>query len=206
MISNGRLGRARALNLAISKSKFRYLCILDADDLINPEWILKFLKNKDKFVNSNKNAAVFFGKTKIIDSKTKNDKYEDIDFLNLDYQGINNYEIFFHNPVPHLGVIIDKDIFIGSNLYDEKRKTQLDWDLWFRIIKSDKEFIKLDYSAGSKRVHANQFFEQKAHIRYLLSGIFLQVYWAYKIRKLILPLVLIIVVVRFFWGFLAFKI
>jgi len=205
LISNGRLGRASALNLAISKSKFRYLCILDADDLINPEWISKFLKNKDKFINSNINAAVFFGKTKIIDAKTINCEYEDINSSNLDYQCFNNHEIFFHNPIPHLGVIIDKDLFIGSNLYNEKRKTQLDWELWFRVIKLNKEFIKIDYSTGSKRVHADQFFEQKAHIRYLLSGIFLQVYWAYKIRKLILPLVLIVVMVRFFWGFLPSK-
>ena len=111
---------------------------------------------------------------------------------------------FSSQSYPHLGVIIDKDLFIDQ-IYTMKRKTQLDWELWFRVIKLNKEFIKIDYSTGSKRVHADQFFEQKAHIRYLLSGIFLQVYWAYKIRKLILPLVLIVVMVRFFWGFLPSK-
>ena len=125
LISKGRLGRAKALNLAISKSRFRYLCILDADDLINPLWISYFIHNVDKFVNLDKNAAVFFGRTKIIDAKTINCEYEDINSSNLDYQCFNNHEIFFHNPIPHLGVIIDKDLFIGSNLYNEKEKLNL---------------------------------------------------------------------------------
>ena len=201
-ISKGRLGRAKALNLAISKSRFRYLCILDADDLINPLWISYFIHNVDKFVNLDKNTTVFFGRTKIIDANTNNVIYEDINSLNLGYKKQNNHMIFFRNPICHSGTIIDRESFTGTNIYNEKRKTQLDWDLWFRIINLDKEFIKFDCYTGSKRIHSDQFFEKKAHTRYLFSGIILQLYWTIKIRIIILPLVVIASILRFFWGFL----
>ena len=39
LLSEGRIGRANALNLAIKRSRYKYICILDSDDMINPEWI-----------------------------------------------------------------------------------------------------------------------------------------------------------------------
>ena len=132
---------------------------MDADDLINPLWISYFIHNVDKFVNLDKNAAVFFGRTKIIDANTNNGIYEDINSLNLGYKKQNNHMIFFRNPICHSGTIIDRESFTGTNIYNEKRKTQLDWDLWFRIIDLDKEFIKFD-CYRVQRIHSDQFLKK----------------------------------------------
>ena len=205
LISKGRLGRARALNMAISKSKFRYLCILDADDLINPEWISNFIENKDIFLNSNNNTAVFFGGIKIIDSKLRNVVYKDINPLDLKYRKYNSNKIFFHNPICHSGVIIDKDSFMGAKIYNEQRKAQLDWDLWFKIIGLGKSFLEFDCIATAKRIHAGQFYERKTRIKYLFSSMILQLSWTTKLRVSILPFVLIACTLRFFWGFMHTK-
>ena len=205
LISKGRLGRARALNIAISKSKFRYLCILDADDLINPKWVTNFIENKDIFLNANNNTVVFFGGIKIIDSKLRNVVYKDINPLDLKYRKYNNNKIFFHNPICHSGVIIDKDFFMGAKIYNEQRKAQLDWDLWFKIVGLGKNFLEFDCIATAKRIHADQFYEKKTRIKYLISSMILQLYWTIKIRILILPLVLIACILRFFWGLMHTK-
>ncbi len=205
VISPGRIGRAKALNLAVRKSKYRYICILDADDMINPFWVSNFIENSNELINFDRKTIVFFGKTKIVDAQSKNGLNDEIKFSSLHFKKYSNHEIFFHNPVPHLGTIIDKDFFRESNIYSEERQTQLDWDLWFRIIKSDKKFLKIDCISGYKRIHIDQYFERKTRIKYLFSGIYLQLYYAYKIRKLILPLVFIAAILRSIWRLIPQK-
>ena len=63
VISPGRIGRAKALNLAVRKSKYRYICILDADDMINP-LVSNFIENKNELINFDRKTIVFFIKQK----------------------------------------------------------------------------------------------------------------------------------------------
>ena len=60
VISPGRIGRAKALNLAVRKSKYRYICILDADDMINPFWVSNFIENSNELINFDRKTIVFW--------------------------------------------------------------------------------------------------------------------------------------------------
>lgn len=198
LLSEGRIGRANALNLAIKRSRYKYICILDSDDMINPEWISFFIKNVVDFEDNDK-SAVFFGKTCFIGDQqlcqlNYVSKPSSYNFLNF-----NSTRIFFHNPVPHLGTIFNKDFFQGNNPYDNSRSTQLDWDLWFRFISMKKNFLKFDIFSGSKRIHANQFFEQQRHFKYTVMGVLLQLSWTLKLKKYLLPIVFIIALLRLVW-------
>lgn len=205
LISAGRLGRAKSLNLAIKHSKYKYICILDSDDLINPYWVDYFIENNKSICKINNNASIFFGNADIINGNFSEIPHPRKDSKKVVYYKFPSWKIFFFNPIPHLGVMIEKNLFGAKRLYNDNRGSQLDWDLWFRSIMKKREFVKINITTGSKRIHPNQFFEKKRHTKYTISGILLQVYWSFRLKKILLPLVIIVGSIRLLWSIVPSK-
>jgi len=166
-----KIGRAKALNIGIRAAKGDYICILDSDDLLlakNLTAITDFLLTDTNLYES---ADVVSGNVLVsdIDFKIKISSY---DFL-PDYYIPPNFLYFIMNPIPHVGVLIKRKSINLVCGYNEKRRSQLDWDLWHRIILKGMNVYKFSSCVGVKRIHNNQSFENVRHFRYVVSGVYL---------------------------------
>ena len=204
LINSKKIGRGKALNLGLTYAKHDLISILDSDDMINPGWIDAFFESKIKALLYDEDNFVFFGKNEIIDemgaSRKRFISSPQIKFSNK----LKKNKLFFFNPVPHLGVVFRKPN-IPSLMYSSTLSSQLDWDLWFRILEANKDFIFIDLLSGMKRLHKDQSFERNKHIRYTLSGVKLQTIWTYRMQPLLLPMVIIVALARIFWAFIPPK-
>jgi teichuronic acid biosynthesis glycosyltransferase TuaG len=166
-----KIGRAKALNIGIRAAKGDYVCILDSDDLLlakNLTAITDFLLTD---MNLYESADVVSGNVLVsdIDFKIKISSY---DFL-PDYYIPRNFLYYIMNPIPHVGVLIKRKSINLVCGYNEKRRSQLDWDLWHRIILKGMNVYKFSSCVGVKRIHNNQSFENVRHFRYVVSGVYL---------------------------------
>ena len=202
LIGGDKLGRGVALNLGIQNAKGEFICILDSDDLIHPEWIESFFSIDNFLKSTNRKASVIFGKNAVEDgnadlllglSKLPNNEEFCI-------RKLNSRKVYFYNPIPHLGAIIYKEDLKEVDFYSYSRQSQFDWDLWLKLISKKKDFYFIDKTSGIKRVHQNQFFEHKNHFIYTLRGVRLQLMHSAKFAKLLFIPVSIVCLLRILWS------
>jgi len=164
-----RMGRGGALNYAISKAKGEYIANLDSDDLFHPE------KLKMQLLAMQGNPEIGVLSTEVV-------YFTDNDFTWEDYEHCESVcshyivtpKLVLQNVVVHSSVLIKKKALTEASSYDEKRSTQLDYDLWIRIAGRGWEIARISKPLTAKRMHKSQFFERKKRISYLLSSISLQ--------------------------------
>ncbi len=201
LIESEKIGRGSALNLGIEHASFDVISILDADDIINPDWIemfIDFLESSDeKFINK----SIFFGKVVFI-----GETFQDFTFpqnkIYKDCKRLNSISINFLNPIPHLGVMMSKRAIRDVGFYSSGLKSQLDWDLWFKLDNLNCKFYRFDFYSGAKRIHRNQSFESKNHFRYALSGSILQMKWTLYRKPHYFIFVLLFSFLRLAWAIL----
>lgn len=199
LINSNKIGRGPALNLGLLNAKNDLICILDSDDVINPDWLDLFFTTNFQNLVSEEDNFVFFGRNEIINNNGELKNPIIFDNKRIAHQIFNTKKIFFYNPIPHLGVVFRKDI--NSNLiYSNTLSSQLDWDLWFQIMSAKKRFIYFDIPTGKKRIHKDQSFERKSHMRYTLAGVNLQILWTWRLQPTLLPFVLIMTIIRMSWA------
>jgi glycosyltransferase involved in cell wall biosynthesis len=138
---NGGVSSAR--NRGIKEAKGEWIALLDSDDIWLPEKLQKQMdkinENQNiKFIGTNRNSEQypFFGKSK------------------------NNLYVLKPNEViakwyPHTSTaIINKELLLKTNLYDESRTHAEDGDLWLRITQYGDLYVlneDLVYTGGGKR-------------------------------------------------------
>ncbi|WP_192036951.1 glycosyltransferase family 2 protein [Halomonas sp. YLGW01] len=168
IIATEGVGRGKALNMAIANARGVYVANLDADDLSHPQRIEVqvdiLLNNKCLFLCS---ETSFF--------------HDDasVDWFSFNYPFNSQvYDVSMglmkRNPVSHISVICDRCSIMEVGGYNENRKSQLDYELWFRLVKHGVRLQKTGYSLVSKRIHTGQSFENKRRLYYLLSSTLLQ--------------------------------
>jgi len=152
------LGRPKALNYAINKSKGKYIAILDADDVAFPER----LSLQTKFMENNPHIGlVGSAKRKIIDSNgniTGDDESTSYTDSEIKQALLNS------NPLFHSSVMFRREIFEKVNGYDERLPCWVDWDFYIRISPFCKLANMKEY-LSYKRIHDEQKFQG-------LNGIF----------------------------------
>lgn len=202
LLGGDKLGRGVALNHGIQDANGEFICILDSDDLINPKWIESFFDVYNSLKPTDRKVSVIFGKNIVEDSdkdlllglsKISDDKEFCLSKLNVS-------KVYFYNPIPHLGAIINKAHLKEVGCYSEFRESQFDWDLWLKLISKKKDFYSINRTAGIKRVHPNQFFEHKNHFLYTWRGIKLQLTHSAKFAKILLFPVSIVCLLRILWS------
>src|SRR5690606_2632797 len=134
ILEPGQIGRGKALNLAVSKSKGKWLAILDADDIWHP----RKLELQNKIIEENK-IDVLATETKLFynNNELMFDGEEDREGkLQINYYSLKDF--LRSNVFSHSSVLIRKELC----RYDENRKSQFDYDLWFRLMKERYVFAK----------------------------------------------------------------
>lgn len=162
------VGRGVALNIALGNCSGKYVANLDADDMAHPQRAKLQVYFMEKY-NYNFTSSL---STFIYDSELP--KWEDVDdYSCVVLKSLNSY-LFKSNPVSHTTVAMNREVLLSVGGYDEKRKAQLDYELWGRLASFGIELVLIDKKLGAKRIHGAQSFENKNRLSYLFSSVSLQ--------------------------------
>lgn len=146
------LGRAR--NLAIKKSKGKFICFLDTDDVFEKNKFIKqinFMK-KNKFLMTYGSVRFFKGNKTIWIRKTKNKSGYLIKNL------LKNYEIHMNT------VMIDREILKDENYYfNTTLKYSPDYNLFMKIALKHKIGVLRDL-LGNSRLHDKSLTKKLFHV------------------------------------------
>lgn len=160
------VGRAKALNLAVSHAEGELIANLDADDLAHPERLERqvdtFRRNADvDFLCSN--SVVFFENDFPVWSE-----------INTSLADVTK-KIAVYNPVNHSSVLMKKKVYLNAGGYNERIEKVIDYDLWCRVYSKGYKIFKTNDTLVAKRIHNRQSYENKKRLRYLFAS--------YKMRQ-----------------------
>lgn len=170
----GCLGRGKALNFAVSKARFKWIAIVDADDIWHP---MK-LEIQMEILNRHSDASVL---------ATASDVFSDVNNLRFKEGGflgtadiIKSSALLLKNPLSHSSVIIAKE----DAIYDILRTSQFDLELWYRLsITENKKLMKCNEILTFHRIHPNQSFESKG-AAYRWNAYRLKLHYSLKSKKI----------------------
>ncbi|MCQ2974533.1 MAG: glycosyltransferase family 2 protein [Bacteroidales bacterium] len=149
---NGGLSSAR--NFGIDRVVSKYVCFLDADDILEPNFLFcsfYFLENL------NKEAVVFQKFIKFFDDKSSDYLwYKDYNY-NIGFQSNFFQRLVINNSLPPCSPMFPISIIKNNNFrFDETLTSYEDWDFWLKIAeKYPFYFIENDNSAARVRFHSN---------------------------------------------------
>lgn len=158
------IGRGAALNLAISNCRCDWLANLDADDLAHPDR----LKIMYRIAQNHPEFALFSSGTIILEDgkeiqwpvlKIENETLHDVSKL-----------LAFYNPINHSSVFLLRSAVTSVRGYSEELKSQLDYDLWVRLLGKGYRLANANYALAAKRCHSGQSFESRNHLVYVFNS------------------------------------
>lgn len=171
------MGRAKALNAAIHLAHYDWIAILDSDDLWNHHKLSLQVKYIQQY------------QLQIIGSLSQIFYNNDPVNLILDYQYNNHTSVFkkitlnemlVTNLLPHSSVLVNKSLL----KYDESRKSQIDYEMWLRLLKNDIDIHLILYPLVHHRLHQAQSFESKNPYIYAMKTSILQLKHCFYHAKL----------------------
>ncbi|MFM5662152.1 glycosyltransferase family 2 protein [Aeromonas veronii] len=170
LIENGKVGRSAALNIGIKEAHGDYICILDADDVFQPQKIQIQLLAKSSLLPN----AVLFSKASILYGEQKAVK-KFVRLTDSKISEVSYQELFKRNPFFHSSLFVRRVDILSVNGYDEKRTRLVDYDLYFRMAKTGCKLFEINDDLICRRVHAGQNFENKKRLNYIASVFKLQI-------------------------------
>jgi glycosyltransferase involved in cell wall biosynthesis len=148
---NGKQGKAR--NLAISKSKGKYLAFLDADDL----WVSEKLEIQINEIR-NKNVDLVFSDSYVFSTQHQADSNKRMHTINRLLQGDEALRLFLvGNRIPNLTVLAKKEkiIAVGGFTTIKDIQNAEDYHLWLKLIIDGCAFFGSEKTLAYYRVHEN---------------------------------------------------
>jgi|LFRM01.1.fsa_nt_gb glycosyltransferase involved in cell wall biosynthesis len=194
VITTKGIGRGKALNLAIQNSKGKFIANIDADDPSHPDR----LKIQVKALNEFREYFMVATDWVLIKGNDRPEwetiSKEEINVINITRQ------LLYRNPINHSSVMFRAEQIKKIGGYDINRSSQFDYDLWVRAVEAKFLLGKIPLKLASKRIHADQSFENKRRIKYLISSHKVQ----YRAIKMLNGNIThyILFIVRFFYGLL----
>src|SRR5690606_33832076 len=155
------VGRGRALNYAVEKSKAEWIAIIDADDIWHPQKLeiqYDLIKNSDFDVLATESELCVDNFDKV--------KFDFITEERREIELFSAKELLLSNKINHSSVIIKKSIC----KYDENRNSQFDYELWLRLLREHKRVGKVTHVLSYRRIHKEQSFEGKMKKLYRLRS------------------------------------
>ncbi len=166
LIKAGRIGRGRALNLALENCRGGYVAVQDADDISHPERLrmeLKTLRSTDGIVGSDQ--VVFHGGQ----SPVWNCYPEDP----CDIKDVTD-SLIYVNPLSHTSILFPKTLSDSVKGYSRTRKNLFDWDFYIRAAEKKFRLYRISVPLVGKRTHGEQFFERHNRLAYIYGSFKLQ--------------------------------
>lgn len=185
-------GRSRSLRMAVENCSAELIANLDADDLMHP---LRLEIQSDYF---KKSESLALNSTDAIIIDNRETEFDGSIKKGVVLKKITSSMLAKRNVICHSTVMMRRSAYIVSGGYDENRISQIDYELWLRMITKGFEMNLTNLKLGAKRVHSRQSFENKKRIKYLLSSLRLQLHAIQELRMS--KIYLLIAYCRFFYG------
>lgn len=170
------MGRPAALNYAISKASYDWIAIIDADDVWHTRKLeLQLLYANKHHLDFLATKAKLFYKTEAVDI------YEDLasDEEQIAVNQISFNSMLCSNAISHSSVLAKKCLLT----YDLTRKSQIDYEMWLRLMQAGKKLYILNLNLVYHRIHSGQSFEAKNQLRYATKTTLLQLtYSTYNLK------------------------
>jgi len=188
------IGRAQALGYAVSLAKYDWVAILDSDDLWNRyklELQVKCILDKNlEFLST---TTILFGENvpKIDQFPVSHGRAREI--------ALN--KMLLRNYVAHSSVVFKKSLA----LYDINRMSQIDLELWLRILEKKLTRIYcLEQQLTYHRIHKCQSFEATSYLKYGINWNKLGMRYSLRTRKF-LPLLFHVAAIMVYFLFNKIK-
>lgn len=154
------IGRAKALNLAVSHCKGELIANLDADDLAHPERLEKQVAsfNDNQDISFLCTRSVIFSDEKGIQWKKGERVVSDV-----------SKKLLTTNPVNHSSVMIKRELFYAAGKYNDSLNKVIDYEFWCRVVLNGGRVYLLNEFLTGKRIHKRQSFENKGRFGYLFA-------------------------------------
>lgn len=194
------IDRGRALNKAIQNTNGKYICNIDADDLIHP------LKLEIQYNCMKEHPEYFLLSTEsqiIYENETPEWSEINVNSKEFKIEKINN-SIFFDNPIGHSSIMMKKDNLLQIGCYNEDRKSQLDYELWLRAYCNNLKLGKINEKLTAKRIHKNQSYENKKRLLYIYRNAKLKINYILKNDQK--KRYILLAIILFILGLLPFKV
>lgn len=145
------LGLAASLNKALQISKGEFIARMDSDDIS----LETRLEKQYKYLKSNPSVGLVAS----FAQKIGNDK--GYIYSMVEEPEKMNVPMFFGNVICHPSVMFRKEVITNNHLkYNEEFKTGQDYELWSRLLKTEKVAI-IPEVLLSYRIHNNQISNEK---------------------------------------------
>jgi len=163
VVSEGRLGRGRALNLGLENAGGEYVAIQDADDISHPnrlEISLLAIKKSPKLG--------IVGSSQVIIREGENPKWPEIpqEVKKGKFRDVTS-SLLYLNPLSHTTVLMRRETVKAIGGYDESRHNLFDFDLLIRLAQAGYRLGKIGAPLAAHRVHSAQFFEVGNRLSYV---------------------------------------
>lgn len=181
LLQPGKLGRAGALNFGVQQCRFPWVAVCDSDDIWHPQKLelqLDFVRNNPECDLVATNSLLFTQEEQIVFEQPINKDQAPV--IPLSLSGMLRV-----NKVSHSSVLVRKELA----RYNEKRNSQVDYELWLRLLAAGKYRLVLYFLPLTfHRIHANQSFESKG-FAYRMKSISLVNHYAIRSLDLLTLLV-----------------
>jgi glycosyltransferase involved in cell wall biosynthesis len=167
LIEAGRVGRGRALNLAVAAARAPFVAVQDADDVSHPQRLATEL---DALANHPELAGVGSGQLILGPDETPVWARLDARPHVIDITS----GLVFYNPLSHTSLVFRRPALERVGGYNERRRNLFDWDLYIRLASVGLKLGKLSIPLVGKRIHPDQFFEAPSPASYALQEFRLQ--------------------------------
>lgn len=153
VVTPGRVGRAKALNLGLDAARAPLVAIQDADDASHP----RRLEIQTDLLRKTPKLTVLGAASTISTSVTATAEWTlpagEPKVL------VVGRSLLRSNPVVHSSVLVRRDALLGVGGYDERRRAQFDYDLLLRLKAQGLAIGHCDLPLVLQRRHPGQFFE-----------------------------------------------
>ncbi len=192
VVPTGGVGRATALNTALSLCRTEFVANLDADDLAHPKRLEIQYTLAEKYPEYSLICSDC-----IIIKESNATQWESLECTTVGLMDITK-KLAYYNPVNHSSVFMRRKVLLQVGGYSTKLNMNVDYELWVRLAAAGNKLARINMPLVAKRWHDEQSFENKRHLAYVLSSLRVQ---AQAIRLLKPgPLAWIFIGGRLFWG------
>jgi glycosyltransferase involved in cell wall biosynthesis len=167
VISCGRQGQSRALNIGLDAASADYVAILDADDVALPDRV----RIQADFLDANDEVALLGSRFRpCIDARGNPTQRATLPTEPL--RMIEDLRKFI-TPMFHSSVMHRKSAIMSLGGYDETLLCYKDTDVYVRLIDrhGGRSIVNLDTELSLKRVHPGQFFGPENGVRTSSEGL-----------------------------------
>lgn len=135
LICSDRIGRSKALNVAVKNSKGKYLFINDADDFPSNIRFKESIKLLENGYDATFGQAILINNINESKINLINQEFGKIDFKNLEKLiTLKKHSLFKTCNLHHSTLAIKREKLFEIGCYDEKLQVCVDLDLYFRFL------------------------------------------------------------------------